>query len=51
MPDILKALFGVDVGKPGGTVVSVLVLLLIIYGVDIVRKKVFPGRRGRRPSH
>lgn len=43
VPDILNTLFGVDVPDGYDSIVSVLVLLIGIYGVDLVWKKISTG--------
>ena len=45
VPDILNTLFGVNVSDKYDSVVSVLVLLIAIWGIDWVRSKLFPGKR------
>lgn len=45
VPDILDTLFGIDVPDRYDSVVSVLVLLIAIWGIDWVRAKVFPGKK------
>ena len=45
MPDILNTLFGINVPDQYDSVVSVLVLLIAIWGIDWVRSKIFPGKK------
>lgn len=45
MPDLLNALFGIDVPDRYDSIVSVLVLLIAIWGIDWVREKLFPGKK------
>lgn len=45
LPDILNTLFGVDVPDQYDSVVSVLVLLISIYGIGWVWSKLFPGKK------
>ena len=45
VPDILNTLFGVNVSDKYDSVVSVLVLLIAIWGIDWVRNKIFPGKK------
>lgn len=45
VPDILNTLFGVDVPDGYDSVVSVLVLLIAVWGIDWVRAKMFPGKK------
>ncbi|MEI6486539.1 MAG: hypothetical protein WCO11_09770 [Sphingomonadales bacterium] len=45
VPDILNTLFGVDVPDRYDSIVSVLVLLIAIWGIDWVRVKLFPGKK------
>lgn len=47
VPDILDTLFGVNVPDTYDSVVSVLVLLIAIWGIDWVRAKIFPGKKER----
>lgn len=47
MPDILKTLFGVDVPDSYDSIVSILILLIAIYGLDWLRKKLFPGQNNK----
>lgn len=45
VPDVLNTLFGVDVPDRYDSIVSVLVLLIAIWGIDWVRQKIFPGKK------
>lgn len=45
VPDLLNTLFGVDVHNSYDSVVSVLVLVIAIWGIDEVRKKLFVGKK------
>jgi len=45
LPDILNTLFGVNVPDQYDSVVSVLVLLISIYGIGWVWSKLFPGKK------
>lgn len=45
VPDVLNTLFGVNVPDSYDSIVSVLVLLIAIWGVDWVRAKLFPGKK------
>ncbi len=45
VPDILNTLFGVNVADSYDSIVSVLVLLIAIWGIDWVRLKLFPGKK------
>lgn len=45
VPDILNTLFGVDVPDRYDSIVSVLVLLIAIWGIDWLRVKLFPGKK------
>lgn len=45
MPDIIQTLFGYDVPDSYDSIVSVLVLLIAIWGIDWVRQKIFPGKK------
>lgn len=45
LPDILNTLFGINVPDQYDSVVSVLVLLISIYGIGWVWSKLFPGKK------
>jgi hypothetical protein len=45
MPDILNTLFGVNVPDSYDGIVSLIVLLIAIWGIDKVREKLFPGKK------
>lgn len=45
VPDILNTLFGVNVPDTYDSIVSVLVLLIALWGIDKVRAKLFPGKK------
>lgn len=45
VPDILNTLFGVDVPDGYDSIVSVLVLLIALWGVDRVWNKLYPGKK------
>jgi hypothetical protein len=47
MPDILQTLFGTDIPDTYDGWVSVIFLLLVLYGIEIVRKRIFPGQRNQ----
>lgn len=46
MPDILDSLFGVNVPDSYDSFVSVIILLIAVYGLDKLRAKMFPGKSG-----
>lgn len=48
MPDILNTLFGIDVPDRYDSIVSVLVLLIAIWGIDWLRARLFPGRKEKQ---
>ena len=45
VPDVLDTLFGIDVVDGYDSIVSVLVLLIAIRGIDWLRLKIFPGKK------
>lgn len=45
VPDLLNTLFGVDIPDSYDSIVSVLVLVIAIWGLDKVREKLFPGKK------
>lgn len=45
MPDILETLFSVDVPDAYDSLVSLLVLLVAVYGIDWLYKRMFPDKR------
>lgn len=45
VPDILKTLFGINVPDQYDSIVSVLVLLIAIWGVEWLYSKLFPGKK------
>lgn len=45
VPDVLNTLFGINVPDSYDSIVSVLVLLIAIWGIDWVRAKIFPGKK------
>jgi hypothetical protein len=45
VPDVLNTLFGVDVPDTYDSIVSVLVLLIAIWGIEWVRQKIFPDKK------
>jgi len=45
VPDIIQTLFGYDVPDSYDSIVSVLVLLVAVWGIDWVRQKIFPGKK------
>lgn len=45
VPDILNSLFGINVPDKYDSIVSVLVLLIAIWGVEWLWKKLFPGKK------
>lgn len=45
VPDVLNTLFGINVPDTYDSIVSVLVLLIAVWGVDRVRAKLSPGKK------
>ncbi len=45
VPDILNTLFGIDVLDEYDSIVSVLVLLIALWGIESLRLKIFPGKK------